>query len=70
MKKIKSIFVLMLTMMKIGAFTFGGGYAMISLLHSEFVFLRCWVLQLDIWYNYGWIPVVESTLIHYKKEIS
>lgn len=37
MKKIKSIFVLMLTMMKIGAFTFGGGYAMISLLHSEFV---------------------------------
>ena len=37
MKKIKSIFILMLTMMKIGAFTFGGGYAMISLLHSEFV---------------------------------
>ena len=37
MKKIKSIFILMLTMMKVGAFTFGGGYAMISLLHSEFV---------------------------------
>ena len=37
MKKLKSIFILMLTMMKVGAFTFGGGYAMISLLHSEFV---------------------------------
>ena len=37
MKKIKSIFILMLTMMKVGAFTFGGGYAMISLFHSEFV---------------------------------
>ena len=37
MKKIKNLFLLMLVMMKIGAFTFGGGYAMISLLHSEFV---------------------------------
>ena len=37
MKKLKSLFLIMLTMMKVGAFTFGGGYAMISLLHSEFV---------------------------------
>ncbi|MBO5338779.1 MAG: chromate transporter [Clostridia bacterium] len=37
MKKLKNSFLLMLVMMKIGAFTFGGGYAMISLLHSEFV---------------------------------
>ena len=32
-----SSLLLMLKMMKIGMFTFGGGYAMISLLHSEFV---------------------------------
>ncbi len=37
MKRLKDLFLIMLTMMKIGAFTFGGGYAMISLLHSEFV---------------------------------
>ena len=37
MKKLKDLFLLMLVMMKIGAFTFGGGYAMISLLHNEFV---------------------------------
>jgi hypothetical protein len=28
---------LFLTMLKIGAFTFGGGYAMIALLEAEFV---------------------------------
>ena len=37
MKRLKDLFLIMLVMMKIGAFTFGGGYAMISLLHSEFV---------------------------------
>lgn len=37
MKKLLISLKLMLTMMKTGAFTFGGGYAMISLLHSEFV---------------------------------
>jgi len=30
-------------MMKIGAFTFGGGYAMISLLESEFVSKKGWI---------------------------
>ncbi|MBO5091374.1 MAG: chromate transporter [Clostridia bacterium] len=37
MKKLLTSLKLMLIMMKTGAFTFGGGYAMISLLHSEFV---------------------------------
>ena len=37
MKKLLALLKLMLIMMKTGAFTFGGGYAMISLLHSEFV---------------------------------
>ena len=34
MKKYLSLF---LTMLKIGLFTFGGGYAMIALLENEFV---------------------------------
>ena len=33
---------LFLTMFKIGLFTFGGGYAMIALLESEFVSKRKW----------------------------
>lgn len=37
MKRLLNSFYLFLKMMKIGMFTFGGGYAMISLLHSEFV---------------------------------
>lgn len=37
MKRLLNSFYLLLKMMKIGMFTFGGGYAMISLLHSEFV---------------------------------
>ena len=34
---------LLLTMMKIGLFTFGGGYAMIALLENEFVAKRKWM---------------------------
>lgn len=34
MKKILNLF---LTFLKIGAFTFGGGYAMIALLEHEFI---------------------------------
>lgn len=37
MKKIKEYLELFFTMLKIGLFTFGGGYAMISLLQNEFV---------------------------------
>ena len=37
MKKLRSLFELFLSMMKIGLFTFGGGYAMIALLENEFV---------------------------------
>jgi chromate transporter len=34
---------LFLTMLKIGAFTFGGGYAMIALLEAEFVSKKGWM---------------------------
>ena len=37
MKKIKELFILFISMFKIGLFTFGGGYAMISVFENEFV---------------------------------
>ena len=37
MSKVKKYASLFLTMLKIGLFTFGGGYAMIALLENEFV---------------------------------
>lgn len=39
----KKLLLLLFTMMKIGLFTFGGGYAMISLLENEFVSKRKWL---------------------------
>ena len=49
---------LFLTMLKIGAFTFGGGYAMISLLQNEFVVKKRWIGEeefLDV------VAIAEST---------
>ena len=42
-KKIKGSISLFLTMLKIGLFTFGGGYAMIALLENEFVEKKKWL---------------------------
>ena len=42
-KKIKGYLLLFLTMLKIGLFTFGGGYAMIALLENEFVTKKKWL---------------------------
>ena len=39
----KRLALLFFTMLKIGAFTFGGGYAMIALLENEFVTKRAWL---------------------------
>lgn len=39
----KKHFKLFLTMLKIGLFTFGGGYAMIALLENEFVSKKKWI---------------------------
>ncbi len=58
MKKSKTILDLFLTMLKIGLFTFGGGYAMIALLENEFVSQKKWLDKdefLDI------IAIAEST---------
>ncbi len=43
MKKTKEHLSLFLTMLKIGLFTFGGGYAMIALLENEFVAKKKWI---------------------------
>ena len=43
MKKTKEYRSLFLTMLKIGLFTFGGGYAMIALLENEFVAKKKWI---------------------------
>ena len=43
MGKIKGYLGIFLTMLKIGLFTFGGGYAMIALLENEFVEKKKWL---------------------------
>ena len=43
MNKIKLLFNLFLSMLKIGLFTFGGGYAMINILDNEFVVKNKWI---------------------------
>ncbi len=58
MSKPKTILNLFFTMLKIGAFTFGGGYAMISVLQNEFVEKKQWISEeefLDL------VAIAEST---------
>ena len=58
MQKFKTCLNLFLVMFKIGLFTFGGGYAMISLLESELVSKRKW-LESDEFLNV--VAIAEST---------
>ena len=54
----KKLFALFFTMLKIGLFTFGGGYAMIALLENEFVSKKEWIEKdefLDM------VAIAEST---------
>ena len=54
-KRLGGIF---LSMLKIGAFTFGGGYAMVALLENEFVSKKGWMSKdefLDL------VAIAEST---------
>ena len=58
MRKINAYLSLFLTMLKIGLFTFGGGYAMIALLENEFVTKKEWIEKdefLDM------VAIAEST---------
>ena len=72
--KFKTNLQLFLTMLKIGLFTFGGGYAMIALLENEFVTKRGWLEQeefLDVAAiaesTPGPIAINSATYIGYKK---
>lgn len=49
---------LFLTFLKIGAFTFGGGYAMIALLENEFVDRKKWIEKDDF---LNMVAIAEST---------
>lgn len=57
-KKRKYLFPLFLTFLKIGAFTFGGGYAMIPLIQREVVRKRKWISDKDI---LEIVAIAEST---------
>ena len=58
MKKSKLILTLFITFFKIGAFTFGGGYAMLSLLENEFVEKRGWLTKEEF---LDMVAIAEST---------
>ena len=58
MTKTKSLWQLFYSMAKIGLFTFGGGYAMIHLLDSEFVERRQWLSSEEFM---DLVTVAEST---------
>ena len=58
MIKLKNSIKLFLTMFKIGLFTFGGGYAMISLLENEFVEEKKWLTKEDF---LNMLAIAEST---------
>lgn len=57
-KKRKHLFLLFLTFLKIGAFTFGGGYAMIPLIQREVVGKKKWISDKDI---LEIVAIAEST---------
>ena len=72
--KCKTNLQLFLTMLKIGLFTFGGGYAMIALLENEFVTKRGWLEQeefLDVAAiaesTPGPIAINSATYVGYKR---
>lgn len=58
MNKFKTILKLFFTMFKVGLFTFGGGYAMISVLEHEFVEKNGWIKRDEF---YDMLAVAEST---------
>ena len=55
MKKLMTIF---LAFLKIGAFTFGGGYAMIALLENELIEKKKWIEKDEF---VDMIAIAEST---------
>ena len=73
--RLKSLWSLFINMLKIGLFTFGGGYAMIHLLENEFVSKKKWIEEDEFMdlvaiaeSTPGPIAINCSTYIGYKKE--
>ena len=73
--RLKSLWLLFINMLKIGLFTFGGGYAMIHLLENEFVSKKKWIEEDEFMdlvaiaeSTPGPIAIDCSTYIGYKKE--
>lgn len=58
MEKLKKYAKLFLVMLKIGLFTFGGGYAMIALLENEFTAKRKWISDEEF---ADMVAIAEST---------
>ncbi len=56
--RFNSLIEIFLTMLKIGAFTFGGGYAMIALLENEFVSKKKWIERSEF---LDMVAISEST---------
>ena len=74
-RQLKSLWLLFITMLKIGLFTFGGGYAMIHLFENEFVSKKKWIEEEEFMdlvaiaeSTPGPIAINCSTYIGYKKE--
>ena len=74
MKRLKLLISIFITVLKVGLFTFGGGYAMISVLEHEFVSKRKWLDHeefLDLVAiaesTPGPIAINSATYIGYKK---
>ena len=74
MKKARELLILFWSMLKIGLFTFGGGYAMINLLDHEFVERKKWISGEEFMdlvtiaeSTPGPIAINCSTFIGYKK---
>lgn len=57
-EKLKKVFQLFITFIKIGAFTFGGGYAMVPLIQCETVEKKKWINDDDI---LEIVAIAEST---------
>lgn len=71
----KELFVLFVSFMKIGLFTFGGGYAMLPLIQREIVEKRGWASEEEITDYYaigqctpGIIAVNAATFVGYKRK--
>ena len=74
-RRLQSLWLLFINMLKIGLFTFGGGYVMIHLLENEFVSKKKWIEEDEFMdlvaiaeSTPGPIAINCSTYIGYKKE--